>query len=99
MIKLNKKKSKHSNILKNIFLIFSAMSGFLFAFLFGAQSAYHFSMIFSPNCVASIEVSMFVADILLVLLGIFGSYLSLGLIFEGTKLEKLFPIFGNDKSN
>lgn len=61
------------------------------AYLGGNVVLNHVINVFSPNCVLTIEAPCIAGGILVVVLGIFGSYGALYFVFHGTKLERVFP--------
>lgn len=84
-------KSKRNLVLDHVFGTAFTLLHLSLAYLGGTLIIQHFINMFLPNHVVSTEVPCVVGGLLVVILGIFGSYGALHNMFLGTKLERIFP--------
>ena len=95
---MNQKENKSAK--KHLFLdhIFGAVFSWFFlflAYLGGTLVIQHLINMFLPNHVITTDAPCVAGGLLVVVLGIFGSYSALHYMFLQTKLEKFFPGYWN----
>lgn len=78
-------------LLDHVFGTFFALLHLFLAYLGGTLVIHHFINMFLPNHLITAEIPCVAGGLLVVVLGIFGSYGALHYMFLETKLEKIFP--------
>lgn len=91
---MNKKENKSTKsylFLDHIFGAVFSLFHLSMAYLGGTLVIEHVIDIFSPNHVLTTEAPCIAAGLLVVVLGLIGSYGALHFMFVGTRLERFFP--------